>query len=174
MKKILLLTLLIIGIKAQAKDTLVLNNQLTYTVNITKLTATEVEFKANAKHYVIPATQVTMVKFQNPNNPIYVNYVKSINDGGNNCAKGFEDARQFHGKKGGHVILGALFGPFAIIGTALSNPTPEKGVRTYMLSKNNDLFNNYEYISCYRRQAKSSLITMELLGWLTWVLLLKK
>lgn len=174
MKKILLFMLVMIGAKIQAKDTLVLNNQLTYAVNITKITPTEVEFKAQTKYYVIPATQVALVKFQNPNNPIYLNYTKSVNDEGNNCSKGAEDARQFHGKKGGHVILGVLFGPLAIIGTALSDPTPDKGMRTYMLSKNSDQFNNFEYISCYRRQAKSNLITMELLGWLSWIIIFSR
>ena len=85
--------------------------------------------------------------------------------------KGKLDAENYHGKKGGHFILGMAFGPFAMIGTALSNPTPEKGKRTYMMSENKANFNDLEYLSCYKKQAKRQLITMEGLGWATWILI---
>jgi len=175
MKTKLFLALMILTSFASAKDTLVLNNQLIYTVNVTKVTKNEIEFKTNFGKYCIPAKEISLVKFQNPNNPIYTNFIKQeqqILDGQNPCTAGRNDARSFHGKKGGHIVLGALFGPFAIIGTALSNVTPEKGKYTYASSQNKDLFNNYDYISCYRKQAKSNLIAMEAIGWLVWIIFL--
>jgi hypothetical protein len=81
------------------------------------------------------------------------------------------DAQAFHGKRGGHFVLGVLFGPFAVIGTAVSNPTPERGARTYMMSKNKELFSDPEYLTCYRKKAKGQLIGMEFLGWGAWILI---
>jgi hypothetical protein len=95
------------------------------------------------------------------------------NDGDpDKCLNGRLDAENYHGKKTGHFVMGALFGPFAIIGTALANPTPEKGKETYMLSKNKDQFNDPVYLSCYRKKAKSQLIGAEALGWAAWILLI--
>jgi len=82
------------------------------------------------------------------------------------------DAENFHGKKGGHFVLGVLFGPFAMIGTALANPKPKKGKDTYMFSENKELFDDPMYLSCYRKKAKGQLIGMEALGWGSWLLLL--
>ncbi len=69
-------------------------------------------------------------------------------------------------------MLGFLFGPLAIIGTALSNPTPERGKETYMMSKNKEQFSDPEYLSCYKKKAKQHLITMELSGWALWLAIL--
>ena len=88
------------------------------------------------------------------------------------CAFGQQDAEMFHGKKGGHFVLGFLFGPFALIGTALANPTPDRGARTYMLSQHKDLFSDPAYLMCYKKKARGKLLGMEAAGWGTWILLL--
>ena len=90
----------------------------------------------------------------------------------NNCLSGRLDAENYHGKKGGHFVLGVLFGPFAMIGTALADPTPAKGKQTYMMSENKDQFNDPEYLSCYKKKAKGQLIGAEAAGWGAWILLL--
>ncbi|MDO9615988.1 MAG: hypothetical protein Q7J86_15885 [Bacteroidota bacterium] len=99
-------------------------------------------------------------------------YLKMADGDPNKCMNGRVDADNYHGKKGGHFVLGVLFGPFAMIGTALSNPTPEKGSNTFVMSKNKDQFSDPEYLSCYRSKAKGQLIGMEALGWGAWILLL--
>jgi hypothetical protein len=88
------------------------------------------------------------------------------------CLSARLDAENFHGKKGGHFALGFFFGPFAMIGTALANPTPYKGKNTYMMSKNKDLFNDPEYLSCYKSKAKSQLLLTEGIGWAAWIVIL--
>jgi hypothetical protein len=88
------------------------------------------------------------------------------------CTAGTLDAEAYHGRKGGAIALGALFGPFALVGTALvANPTPDKGARTYMMSKNKELFNDPEYLSCYKKKAKGQLVGQTGLGWAAWALL---
>ncbi len=86
------------------------------------------------------------------------------------CYCGHTDAARYHGKKGTHFVLGVLFGPFAMLGTAASKPTPRKGRRTYKLSQNSHLFSDLTYLKCYRKKAKSDLIGMEALGWGAWML----
>ena len=58
-----------------------------------------------------------------------------------------------------------------MLGTALANPTPDKGKRTYEMSKNKKHFDDLEYLSCYKKKAKGQLIGMEAIGWGAWILL---
>jgi hypothetical protein len=58
-----------------------------------------------------------------------------------------------------------------MIGTALSNPTPYRGINTLMMSKNKEQFSDPEYLTCYKKKAKGNLVLMELAGWGTWILL---
>lgn len=88
------------------------------------------------------------------------------------CAKGQNDADMFHGKKGSHVVLGILFGGFAVLGAAVTNPTPEKGINTQIMSENKELFNDPSYRSCYIRQARKNNTNGALIGWGSWVLFL--
>ena len=87
------------------------------------------------------------------------------------CLKGMIDAQQFHGKVGAHVLLGFLFGPFAVIGAALANPTPYKGGTTVMLSKNRELFNDPAYLNCYKKKAKGKNAGNAAIGWGMWIAL---
>jgi len=59
-----------------------------------------------------------------------------------------------------------------MIGTAVSDPTPEKGKQTYMMSDNKEQFSDPQYLSCYKKKAKGQLIGMEGAGWGTFLLLL--
>lgn len=85
------------------------------------------------------------------------------------CMLGTTDAKNYHGKVAGHVILGVLFGPFAALGAAIANPTPQKGAKTAYMSKNQDLFNDPAYVNCYKRKAKGKNVGNAFLGWGIWV-----
>ena len=111
------------------------------------------------------------IQFEDTENPIYENYVNLTITDPSKCILATSDAEQYHGKKGGHFALGVLFGPFAMIGTALANPSPLKGKQTLALSSNSALFNDPEYLMCYKKKAKAQLIGMEALGWAAWILL---
>ena len=137
---------------------------------ITKIKDCTVVFKANGNKYVIPASEIFSLQFEDTEDNAYVDYMKMIDDAPNKCLTGRLDAEQYHGKKGGHFVLGVLFGPFAMVGTALANPTPEKGKQTYVMSANKELFSDLEYLSCYKSKAKGQLIGMEALGWGAWIL----
>ena len=98
----------------------------------------------------------------------------NLPDGENKCLNGQMDAENFHGKKGGHFALGFLFGPFAMIGTALANPTPYNSSNMIMMVDDRDdpKFSDPVYLDCYKKKAKTSLIGVEGLGWLSWILIL--
>jgi len=155
----------------RAGDIVTLKNDMKFDGTITKLNACTIEFFAEGGIYEIPATEISSIKFANPNNKLLIAYLASDITNDDNCLKGQLDAETYHGKKGGHFVLGMLFGPFAMVGTAISNPTPDCGKRTYMMSENKEVFNDLEYLSCYKKQAKKQLIIMEGLGWATWLLL---
>ena len=172
MKKLIYLSFsLLFVFTLRAGDTVTLNNDMQFDGTVTKLNTCNVEFFTEGNLYEIPAEEIKSVKFSNSNNKLLVAYLASEITDNDNCLKGRLDAENYHGKKGGHFILGMLFGPFAMVGTALSNPTPDKGKKTYLMSENKGLFNDLEYLSCYKKEAKKQLIKMEGLGWATWILL---
>lgn len=173
MKKIVLTFVMILFIiESFAGDILTLNNEMVFDGKVTKIKDCAVVFKANGKKYIIPASEIFSIQFENTEDKVYTEYLKLLEKDPELCLKGRLDAENYHGKKGGHFVLGLLFGPFAMVGTLLSNPTPERGKDTYMMSKNKDNFSDPEYLSCYRKKAKGQLIGMEALGWGTWILLL--
>ena len=155
-----------------AGDILTLKNEMVFEGKVIKIKDCGVVFKANDNNYVIPATDIFSLQFDNPEDKVYTEYLKVSEFDPNTCLRGRLDAENFHGKKGSHFAYGLLFGPFSMIGTALSNPTPKKGRETYMISENKDQFNDPEYLSCYKKKAKGQLIGAEALGWGTWILIL--
>lgn len=152
-----------------AGDIIILNNEMAFEGKVTKIKDCSVVFKSEGSKYVIPASEIFSIRFENTEDKVYTNYLK-MNEA-DKCLNGRLDADNYHGKKGGHFALGFLFGPFAMIGTALSNPTPEKGRRTFEMSANQKMFSELEYISCYKKKAKGQLIGTEALGWASWVLI---
>ena len=173
MKKIVLTVVVaLFAIASFAGDVLTLTNEMVFEGQVTRIKDCSVLFKADGKKYIVPATEIYTIQFENPENKVYTDYMKMAEGDPNKCMNGRVDADNYHGKKGGHFVLGVLFGPFAMIGTALSNPTPERGRNTLMMSKNKDQFSDPEYLSCYRSKAKGQLVGMEALGWGAWILLL--
>jgi hypothetical protein len=151
-----------------AGDLLTLNNSMAFEGKVVRIKKCEVVFKTNGRKYEIPASEIYSIQFGDVQDHVYLNFMESRQVG--NCLKGRYDAETFHGKRGGHFVLGMLFGPFAMIGTALSKPTPARGRDTMLLSPNKDLFSDPEYISCYMKRAKGQLIGMEAAGWGAWIL----
>ncbi len=161
---------ILFAISCFAGDILTLNNHMVFEGKITKIKTCTVVFKTDGKNFSVPSSEIFSIQFEDLENKIYTDYMKMADGDPNKCLNGRLDAESYHGKKGVHFALGVLFGPFAIIGTALSNPTPERGKRTYMMSNNKDQFNDLEYLSCYKKKAKGQLIGAEALGWGAWIL----
>lgn len=152
-----------------AGDVLTLKNNLMFEGTVTRIRNCEVVFKVGKMKYFIPAEEIQWLQFEDVSNKIYLEYLER-NQQDNPCLKGTLDAQNLHGKRAGHFILGVLFGPFAILGTALSKPTPFRSTQTMALSQNKELFSDPEYLMCYKKKAKGSLIGMEAAGWGAWIL----
>ena len=174
MKKLALtITALIFAITTFAGDILTLNNSRVFEGKVTGIKDCSVNFRSGGKRFTIPATDISTIQFLNTEDKVYTEYVKLTEGDPNKCLNGKLDAENYHGKKGLHFALGVLFGPFALVGTAaLADPTPEKGNKTLMMSKNKEMFSDLEYLSCYKSKAKGQLIGIEAIGWASWVLLL--
>ncbi len=166
----LLLAAILLSLAVFAGDILTLNNEMVFEGKVIKIRNCEVVFKADGNKYIVPAADIFSIEFEDTQDKVYTDYMQMVGENPEKCLKGRLDAENYHGKKGGHFILGVLFGPFAMIGTALANPTPEKGRRTYLYSKNREQFTDLEYLSCYRKKARGQLIGMEALGWGAWIL----
>jgi hypothetical protein len=154
-----------------AGDILTLNNEMVFEGKITKIKGCSIVFVANHAQFVIPATEIYSIQFEDTEDKVYRKYMEMRESSMDNCFAGRLDAQLYHGKKGGHFVLGVLFGPFAMIGTALANPTPDKSRKNTERSKNKDLFGDPEYIQCYKKKAKGQLIGAEALGWGSYLLL---
>ena len=176
MKKWILSTLTVLTvISAQAFDKLTLTNGMQFQGDVVKVKGCSVVFKTEAGKVEVPAKDIYAVEFENPNDEQFVEYIAILDSEGSSdkCMNGQMDANRFHGKKGGHFVLGLLFGPLAVIGTAIgSNPNPYNSKNTVFLSQNKDQFNDPEYLMCYKREAKKSLMAFEWAGWATWLLLI--
>ncbi len=144
---------------------------MVYEGDVIKIKDCEVHFKAEGQKYIIPSSDIFSVQFENTTDKVFTDYLKLTDSDPNKCLNGRLDAQSYHGKKGLHFALGVLFGPFAMIGTALSNPTPYRGINTLLMSKNKEQFSDPEYLTCYKKKAKGNLVLMELAGWGTWILL---
>jgi hypothetical protein len=153
-----------------AGDILTLTNQMVFEGEVIKIKDCEVYFKSEGESYIIPSSDIFSLQFENTTNKIFTEYLKLADVDSNKCLNGRIDAEAYHGKQGLHFALGVLFGPIALIGTALSNPTPDKGKNTYLMSKNKDQFSDPEYLICYKKKAKGKLVSATSLGWLTWIL----
>jgi hypothetical protein len=170
MKKIIktLLFVFILG-NSFAFDQLTLLNNATFEGWVVKLDQKKIQFNFNDELFTIPLKDVHTVVFEDTSNILYQDYLNSLTD--DKCTKATLDAEMYHGKKGGHFALGVIFGPFSMIGTALANPNPMNAKRTFAMSENKELFNDPEYLLCYKKAAKRKLIGMEALGWATWILI---
>ncbi len=171
-KQTLTLIATLFAIASFAGDILTLNNEMVFEGKVARIKDCAVVFKAEGNKYIVPASEIFSLQFENTEDKVYTKYMKMADRNPNKCLSGRLDAENYHGKKVGHFVLGFLFGPFAMIGTAIANPTHEKGKQTYMMSKNNEQFSDPEYLSCYKKKAKGQLIGMEALGWGAWILLL--
>ena len=126
------------------------------------------------KKIIIAALLLTATTQSNATiNPVYPDSVPQITmqDDANTCKMGTKDAEYFHGKVLDHYIYGAAFGLLSIAGTAISNPTPEKGQHTMQKSQYTQYMNDPEYLKCYKKQAKKQNINNELKGWSVWLVI---
>lgn len=152
-------------------DVLILNNQKVFTGEIVRVKGCDVVFKFNKEKFTIPMADIQALDFANKNSKEYKRFYAFQLDA-ESCAKGVNDASAYHGKGGLHFALGALFGPFTVIGAAVSNPTPASGANTAALSSNKELFNDAEYLSCYTKKARGKNVGNSAAGWGAWILFL--
>ncbi|MFK7756865.1 MAG: hypothetical protein AB8B53_08030 [Flavobacteriales bacterium] len=169
-KVISTILLCILALSVLAGDILTLKEGLEYEGKVTKIKDCTVVFKMNKNRFEIPSTEIYSIQFEDITDKVYLNYLSRAAKENEKCLKGRLDAENLHGRKGGHVLLGFLFGPVAIVGTALSNPTPKRGMHTLGLSENESLFSDPTYLACYKKRAKDQLMGMELVGWASWIL----
>lgn len=163
----------LIANSALSSDILTMLDGKMYQVDVIRVKSCELTVKIENEKFVIPATEIQSIEFENVNDPEYLDFIKMNQFGGDACLSGQQDAENFHGKKGGHIALGVLFGPFAILGTALfADPDPSKGAKTASMSTNKQMFSDPAYLQCYKKEAKSGLIKAEAIGWAAWLIFL--
>ena len=147
-----------------AGDIVTLKNLQVFDGKVTKIKDCTVIFKVAGQKYHIPVADVQLIQFEDQQDQVYLRYLKQLEVDPGKCVNGRLDAVNYHGKKSSHIALGFLFGPFALLGTAMANPTPDKGQLTHRMSDNSELFNDPDYLSCYKKKAKGKLIGAESIG----------
>jgi hypothetical protein len=158
-------------ITTSSKDILTLVNKADGTPGrsfegiIKKINGCEVVFEAEGGKYLVPAYEIYSLTFADSTSPILIRYLKMPLD--DRCMKGTMDAQMYHSSSGS-FWLGMLFGPFAVIGAALGNPTLSDAA---YISPNRELFSDPVYLYCYSQAARKKNVQNAALGWGTWVLL---
>lgn len=165
MKTILLLLGCMLCFPLLAGDILTLQNQMSFEGKVLKIKGCDVFFKCEGKKYLVPAEDIFVIEFENTADPVYSSYMASDSLALERCLQGRYDAEMFHGKKGGHFILGFLFGPLAMIGTACANPTPTKAQFFDLLQMEKRKLSSPNYLHCYKQKARRKLVGMEAAGW---------
>jgi len=165
MKKIIpLFLLLAVSFQGLATDMLQLNNGMLFSGEVKQVRKCEVKFKTSlGESYWIPAQEIQSIGFGDLTSRMYLKFL-SLTDDSENCLAGRLDGAELHGKKGAHFALGFFFGAIPIIFTAVMDIKPERGKRTPTESQNQDLFDDPEYLECYNKEAKKSLIIAEAIG----------
>ncbi len=146
-------------------DWVLLKSGYAFRGDVIKFKHCELIMKVEGQRLVIPADSIYYLEFQNPLDNVAVNMQKFEL---NNCVKGKFDA-PLHGRGFGNGCLGFFFGVFGVIGTALGNAKPIRGMRA-RLSKNQDLFNDPEYMKCYRRRQRGRAVGASLTGWALFII----
>jgi len=165
MKNIGLIVLIVLFTTASfASDILTLTNSQVFEGKVTKIKDCSVIFKTATNKYEIPVSEVYSIEFKSKNDKVFTRYMDKLDVDPSKCVNGRLDAWRYHGKRSSHIALGFLFGPFALLGTAMSDPTPEKGQMTFKMSEHTDLLNDPDYINCYKKKAKGRLIGAEAIG----------
>lgn len=172
MKKLLLIVLVLLVCMQglTGADLIVLKDGHGFNGEIKSIKDCTIKFKWNNDKLYIPLEDVSYIEFNDPESKAALDFISMPED--NNCILGMKDAEMYHGKYGGHVVLGFFFGPCAMIGTAIAQPYPHRGKHTMALSKNKELFDNMDYALCYKRKAKGRLIGAEAIGWGAAILLI--
>ena len=146
--------------------TVVLNNGMKFEGVIKKINNCACVFKSEGKKYPIPVSDIKNIDTYNAENKKMINNFLSSQD---KCLAGQIDA-QYHGKRGGHFVLGLTTGLLGVIMVAIvANPKPYNGAKTLSMSENKDDFNDPTYLSCYKKKAKGKLIGSTSLGWVAWI-----
>lgn len=169
MKKSLLILFVVIMNSVSANDILTLKNNMHFKGTVLSVNDSLLFFNVERNVYEIPLQDISIVTIQDTSSTAFSDLKALTKD--DPCFAGQVDANRFHGKKGVHFVLGALFGPFAMIGTALCTPTPADGKDTYLMSENQDYFTDSAYLNCYVKAARRQMIKWDAIGWGCWVLL---
>ena len=172
MKKIIFVLFAALSFSVSAKDVLTLSNNLQFEGQVLSVKNSFAEFQSNGELYMIPLMDINSILIEDTTSVAYSDLMNMDLPSQDPCLLGQLDAEMYHGKKGAHFALGALFGPFALIGTALCNPTPDKGNDTYAMSKNKEHFSDPSYLSCYKKKARNQMLTYDAIGWAAWIVLL--
>ena len=153
--------------KNSTKSIIKLNNDMVFSGEIKNINNCSCLFKNENGKYNIPLSDIKSI---NTNNKLEKKYYKSKLNLQENCGLGQVDADLYHGKAGSHIALGFFTGVFGILGVAIAaNPTPQKGSSTIMLSKNQSVFSDPSYLSCYKKKAKGKLLGKTGIGLGAWV-----
>ena len=94
----------ILVLAANASDIVTLNNNMIFKGEVTKIKNCEVFFRSLGNKYVIPASEIFSIQFEDTKNKVYTKYI-NLPEGENKCLNGQMDAENYHGKKGGHFAL---------------------------------------------------------------------
>jgi hypothetical protein len=169
-KKLIVLALFLSNFQLFASDILILKNGKAFEGKVLKIKNTEILFQAGEDAFYIPASDIGALQMPEISKKLQKRYARlNFED---NCLKGRNDAQMYHGKAGLHITLGVLFGPFAIIGAAISGPKPQHGKNTMLMSQNKELFSDAEYLQCYKKKARGQNVGNTAIGWGAWILFL--
>lgn len=160
-----LLLVMVVVLPAFAGDILTTTENLVFQGKVTKIKDCMVVFKSEGNSYQIPANDIYSIQFERANDKVLLQYLELSAHDTEKCLKGNLDAEFLHKRENGHFILGFLFGPFALIGAAMANPSPLRGIDTYSKSTNTAIFSDPEYLSCYRKKARRDNAKKTALGW---------
>lgn len=178
MKHLLLFIFLCLAFTVRAQDIITLLDGETIECKVTKIGLSEIEYKKldnlDGPLYIMEKSLIFMITYEGGTKDVFsiqadssTVVVEELNvvDLRNFCEEGRKDAMKYRNGVG-HVVAGALFGVFAVIGAAIAHPSPEKHLRTLTTSKNKDIFNNPNYKGCYIREAKKGNIIHTCMGWI--------
>lgn len=169
MKKLtLLLTIILLTNVLLAEDILVLNNGKAFKGEIKKIKNCTLIFKTNGEKYEISSSDIYIAKFENPNSKILTDYI-NLGDS-DKCLRGVNDSEKYNKRSVNYLLAGVVFGPMAVI-VASTDKINIKKEMCHVDFSSDAIYNDPEYLKCYKKRSKQKNIGNALFGWFAWIVI---
>jgi len=146
-----------------ASDILTLSNGKSYQGTVINISECSIWFAIDDVSYTIPASDIYTVEFELISKR-RARKITEMLESEDNCFKGISDGK-LHGHKGGQFFAGFFGGALGFVIVAIVNRSPTNSSDISNANENKELWGDFAYLLCYKKQSKKEALKMAGIGW---------